>query len=83
MTASGARANALVVALVGLLPLSSGYGSWRGWRSADGPCSSPTVGLSWKLCIRWKLSTHMRCFLSVGCKVSTLITGYRWAASTI
>ena len=32
----------------------------------------PRVATTWKLRIPWKLRTHIACFISAGCKVSTL-----------
>src|SRR6185437_9788558 len=34
--------------------------------------AAPQAATTWKLCIPWKLFTHIACFISAGCKVSTL-----------
>src|SRR5690348_5921304 len=49
-------------------------------RRASARRLGPGRPLSWKLCIRWKLSTIYACFLSAGCGVSTLFPVRRWAA---
>jgi hypothetical protein len=39
----------------------------------------PPASTTWKLCIPWKLCTHIACFISAGCKVSTLTAARpRW-----
>jgi hypothetical protein len=37
--------------------------------------AAPRAATTWKLCIQWKLRTSGACFISAGCKISTLTAG--------